>query len=204
MGHACGGGEPPSWHYPIILEVLSRFWDLRRPVLLIKLLKDPMMRMTTAPLPLRMVEAGIRRLAPFVVQMWWPPCLLPLSRRFVAAYADPPRVEQRIHERLAARHRELRAAGVPVLLVSYADLLWRPNRTLARLKAFVPCGALRGITTDFEPVLGRDVFPGNHWKVQGTVLGFARAHPPRSLGYVNGRCANGTDSAVEAYLREFS
>ena len=50
----------------------------------------------------------------------------------------------------------------------------------------------------------RDVFPGNHWKVQGTVLGFARAHPPRSLGYVNGRCANGTDSAVEAYLREFS
>ena len=53
-------------------------------------------------------------------------------------------------------------------------------------------------------VLGRDVFPGNHWKVQGTVLGFARAHPPRSLGYVNGRCANGTDSAVEAYLREFS
>ena len=51
---------------------------------------------------------------------------------------------------------------------------------------------------------GRDVFPGNHWKVQGTVLGFARAHPPRSLDYVNGRCANGTDSAVEAYLREFS
>ena len=48
------------------------------------------------------------------------------------------------------------------------------------------------------------VLPGNHWKVQGTVLGFARAHPPRSLGYVNGRCANGTDSAVEAYLREFS
>ena len=68
----------------------------------------------------------------------------------------------------------------------------------------MPCGALRGITTDFEPVLGRDVFPGNHWKVQGTVLGFARAHPPRSLGYVNGRCANGTDSAAEAYLREFS
>ena len=53
-------------------------------------------------------------------------------------------------------------------------------------------------------MLGRDVFPGNHWKVQGTVLGFARAHPPRSLGYVNGRCANGTDSAAEAYLREFS
>ena len=48
------------------------------------------------------------------------------------------------------------------------------------------------------------VLPGNHWKVQGTVLGFARAHPPRSLDYVNGRCANGTDSAVEAYLREFS
>ena len=45
---------------------------------------------------------------------------------------------------------------------------------------------------------------GNHWKVQGTVLGFARAHPPRSLGYVNGRCANGTDSGAEAYLREFS
>ena len=58
-------------------------------------------------------------------------------------------------------------------------------------------------TAGFLPP-GRDVFPGNHWKVQGTVLGFARAHPPRSLGYVNGRCANGTDSAVEAYLREFS
>ena len=64
--------------------------------------------------------------------------------------------------------------------------------------------SIHAILCDLLVQLGRDVFPGNHWKVQGTVLGFARAHPPRSLGYVNGRCANGTDSAVEAYLREFS
>ena len=95
------------------------------------------------------------------------------------------------------RHFRPLVCSNPFRIYTPVKALGRWPEAASRLSKVSAC------TAGFLPP-GRDVFPGNHWKVQGTVLGFARAHPPRSLGYVNGRCANGTDSAVEAYLREFS
>ena len=196
----------------LILEVLSRFWELSLPVLLVKMLED-VVKLTTAPLPLSMGQAGIQRLTHYVVQMWWPTCLLPLTKTFLVNQEekhlmDPYVTEQTMHKSMATRHRALRAAGVPVLLISYADLLWRPDRTLSRLRSFVPCTALDRVSTDAELMMGLDVFPGNKWKVNGTVRGFASRHPPSSLGYVEGRCLEDakytTNKTIEEYLRAFS
>ena len=81
---------------------------------------------------------------------------------------------------------------------------------LKRLRAFLPGGLLDGVNFQFTPKLGRDVFPGNHWKVQGsaetlnlcrvstvrvrswtrrltqvkgTVESYAKAHLPWQVGY---------------------
>ena len=77
----------------------------------------------------------------------------------------------------------------PIVVISYADLLWRRSRTLQRLQDFVPeAGQLM---TDYEPQLGVDHFPKNQLKTRGTVAEFARLHPPASLGYdvVSQSCA---------------
>ena len=216
----------------LVLEILSRYWDLSRPVLLAKYLPNAfiesasppgahdgpsLLKLTAVPLPHSMTMAGIRRISFRVVQMWWPSCLLRLSkklfhhpglkRRYAETNTTAMDSERQIHEKQAHEHRELRAAGVPVLLISYADLLWQPDRTLARLRAFLPCRAGERISVDAEPIMGRDIFPNNSWKVKGSIRSFGAQHPASSLGYANGHCINAshyTNSTDDTYLRSFS
>ena len=145
--------------------------------------QDPLtdVQITTAALPPLMLHAGVRRLDFYVVQMWRPRCLATLSSH----HQD----ETDFASSMASRHRKLLAAGIPTLVVSYADLLWAPHRVIARVKAFVPCGAsrLRKMSTRFEPRLGVDVFVGNHLKEAhtGSLASYAVSHPPHALGYDN-------------------
>ena len=66
----------------------------------------------------------------------------------------------------------------PVLVVSYADLLWRQQRTLARLR--FPARLQNDLSPSFVPRLDHDVFKGNHWKVHGS-LEASRTTAPGAL-----------------------
>eukprot|EP00310_Coccolithus_braarudii_P002706 CAMPEP_0183378638 /NCGR_PEP_ID=MMETSP0164_2-20130417/125020_1 /TAXON_ID=221442 /ORGANISM="Coccolithus pelagicus ssp braarudi, Strain PLY182g" /LENGTH=203 /DNA_ID=CAMNT_0025556207 /DNA_START=538 /DNA_END=1149 /DNA_ORIENTATION=+ len=128
------------------------------------------------------------------VQMWRPWCLARLSNRRVPSLNASTRMEpwpglatetSQELESMAARNAALRAARLPVIMLSYAELLWWPQRTLARLQDFMPCGHLLDLSTHFVPVMNVDIFKGNHWKVQGSLDSFAKSHPPGSCGYAN-------------------
>mmetsp|Transcript_58149 Transcript_58149/g.133526 ORF Transcript_58149/g.133526 Transcript_58149/m.133526 type:complete len:304 (-) Transcript_58149:262-1173(-) len=227
LGYTCHSrGQVTVPNGTLVLEILSRYWNLSLPVLLAKMLPNAfiesasppqahdgasLLKLTAVPLPRSMTMAGIRRISFRVVQMWWPLCLLQLSKKLWRHYAKTNTTvmdfERQIHEEQAHEHRKLRAAGVPVLLISYADLLWQPDRTLARLRAFLPCRAGERISVDAEPIMGLDIFPNNSWKVRGAIRSFGAQHPASSLGYANGHCINAlnyTNSTADTYLRSFS
>lgn len=79
-------------------------------------------------------------------------------------------------------HQDMAAKGERVLVINYADLLWRGNDTIARLQRFLPCAGPLDIT--YVPQLGIDVFEGNTWKVEGSVRDYARKYDPvKHCGY---------------------
>ena len=129
--------------------------------------------------PESMLKRGIRRLEVLVVQMWRPHCLDRLSSAISSGRANASHMPVLVAF-MAEHNMQLRKAGCAVLVVSFADLLWQPHRSVLRMQRFLPFGLrLRG---DFLPVVGRDVFPGNHWKVNRTVAEYASAHPAESVG----------------------
>ena len=70
-----------------------------------------------------------------------------------------------------------RAAARPVLLVSLAELLWRPTRFEQLLAAFAPC--LGRVDLSFHPRLGRDIYPENHFgHVDGSLRGYGESKDP--------------------------
>lgn len=201
------------------LKQWSSVWDLTRPVLFNKFGKavdagrlvrktgsqDFIAAAVKEDMPPKMLAAGVTSLRLSIVQMWRPLCLANLSSHFrhlpflskeAARIADGAR-----------SHRAFRAAGVNVVLVSYADLLWRPRAVLQRLRSpdFLPGGLLDGINLEFVPRRGRDIFAGNQWKVHETLINYAAAHPAASLGYNLERrsCSNTTATAAlsAAYFR---
>jgi len=80
-------------------------------------------------------------------------------------------------EAAAAAHAWAQAAGVKNIVLNLADLLWRPAQSVERLKGFLPCVAGRGFDTGFVPVLGRDIFPENKFKVHGSIRSCVKAEP---------------------------
>ena len=107
-------------------------------------------------------------------------------------------------------HRYLRRAGTPVLLLSYADLLWRTQYTTDRLLRFLPCAA--SLNASYTVQLGRDYFDftthtrsggSNRWKARGTVADFGASHPPESVGYslVERRC-DGTPPFAPSWVAD--
>lgn len=154
------------------------------------MLKDPNLRgahlflavglRNATVLPESMVLRGVHKLELRVLQMWRPHCLDVLSSSLASRKANASAMPILI-ARMAERNMHLRRAGCAVLVVSYADLLWRPRRTISRIEDFLPCGVQ--LRRDFVPKLGRDVYPGNKWKMNFTRVQFAKSHPAQSLGY---------------------
>ena len=205
------------------LKLWSAVWDVRRPVLLLKYGGHPdpsnlvfryrsqwFIAKASQQLPREMLAAGVRSLRLNIVQMWRPWCLANMSKHH--RVVD----EAKLFEQQVSLYRAFRAAGVNVLLLSYADVLWRTPTVLERLRSFLPDGRLAGVHPDFLPTLGRDIFPDNLWKARGTLSSFARANPPSTFGYDADRLACKTTSTVtrtsgphapstaEAFLRAMS
>ena len=172
----------PGWNYSTALHVWSRHWPLHRHVMLEKTpniwrrVQSMVHGLQTAPIPPIMASRGIQRLVPKVLLMWRPWCLAGLSSHARAEqranYSRWVRKELVFYNGVfVARHRALTEARVPVLCVSYADLLFRSRLTLARIERFLPC--LGRLDASFVPVMGRDIFPGNEWKVRGSVAQYS-------------------------------
>ena len=74
-------------------------------------------------------------------------------------------------------YKKLHKDGVPVLLVSYADLLWQPDRFKQQILEFLPC--IKRIPYEyFVPKLGVQVFKENKIKLTGDVASFASQNDP--------------------------
>eukprot|EP00966_Prymnesium_polylepis_P328045 7383857-Prymnesium_polylepis.1 len=134
--------------------------------------------------PRQMLDDGIRSVRWGVVLMHRPWCLWCNSKDAKAArqldlraWANDTLVAQ---EDVVQMHRTLRARGVPVLLTTYAQLLFEPEEFSRRLLRFAPC--LEAINMSFVPQQGVDYFAANELKTHGSITGFAD-----SLG-AEGRC----------------
>jgi len=200
-----------TWNFSTMLDVYSKYWDLDRPVLLekspnqllhVKAMREGLLRVQ---MPLRMQHHGVRALTLKYVMMWRPLCLWTLSTKSIASLTKTPRAwilrELELYETMVEAHRYLSSVGQEPLVINFADLLWNPRATKARIESFVPC--LGDLDFEKEIELGKTVFLGNHWKLSGAVHSFAREHDPKSCcGYLMN--PNGTGGACSgASVMEF-
>ena len=191
---------PSQWNYSIALDAWSQYWDLSRPVLLEKTpaqwkrIKSMVKGVQTTALPTRMIDAGIRSLDVKAIFLWRPWCLHNISshaqQEIGANGLDAFLALEHMHNvKLAQRQRVLgEKMGVDVLTISLADLMWRPEETIARVEGFLP--ELGSLDINYEPQLGVDVFSGNHWKLTASIVNFGVENPPETMGYdlATGEC----------------
>ena len=78
--------------------------------------------------------------------------------------------EVRSLEAFVSEHRMHVASHRPVLVLSFADLLWRPAEAVRSLLGFAPC--LRSLNLSYVPRRGVDVFAENLFKVRGSIATF--------------------------------
>lgn len=137
-----------------------------------------------AGLPQSFVAQGVWMMQWAVVLMHRPWCMWPLSTSArEKRKADPVKwaqFELKTVESLVVTHSKMARQEVPVLVVSYAQLLWDSAGFAARLKRFAPC--VGDISPNFTPVLGVDVFPENQLKTIGTIADYSKAFPPENVG----------------------
>ena len=83
--------------------------------------------------------------------------------------------------------------GARTIIISYADLLWKPNVVSKQLEKLLPCIASNGFDSKWRPKLGKDIFKKNTFKVDGSVYSYGQLHPPRSMCYdvKTNRCMTG-------------
>ena len=126
-------------------------------------------------LPSHLVSAGVTDVLFRAIVMWTPLCMARLAserRKLSARAAIDWTLQQLSH--VTKGIRKLRAAGVPTLVVSFADLLWRGANVTARLAAFLPC--LGRLDTRLQPDPSAD-HPGNAFKAHTSIHAFGVAEP---------------------------
>lgn len=189
-----------------LMDLMSFKWNLTRPVLHDKLFpREPgytelwehsLARREVSP---QMQKAGVRKVTPAYIIMWTPLCVLNVQKRSRTALSGPTvrkflQMEVWNLQQMKQQHEALRKSSTPVLVVSYADLLFREQYTLDRMNEFLPCAG-GSMNADFVPQLGVDVFPENKWKVRGTVHDFSVGlDPTKCCGYdvKESKCSNRT------------
>jgi hypothetical protein len=197
-----------------LMDLLSFNWNLTRPILHDKLFprepgytdlwKQSLERSEVSP---QMKKVGIRKVLPAYIIMWTPLCVMSIQKRSRTAMLGPNarnflQTEIWNLQRMKQQHEALLKSGIPVLVISYADLLFREAYTLGRMNEFLPCAGGK-MNVDFIPRLGVDVFPENRWKVRGTVHEFsAGLNPTDCCGYdvMESKCQNRTYFEL---IREF-
>lgn len=179
-----------------VLDLLSFDYNLTRPILHDKLFpREPgytilwestLARKEVSP---QMAKVGIHYIQPVYIIMWTPLCVLQVQTTSRTALDGPAArhfLQKEVWNQfeLQRQHMSQLERKIPVLVVSYADLLFDQEATLKRLNAFLPCAG-GTLHTNFVPQPNVHVFPENKWKVRGTVHDFSQAFgdPMDCCGY---------------------
>lgn len=166
------------------LKWFSQYWNDGRQVLHERLFPDQEQYMTAirnsvskvnSEMPDALADLGVKTVKPVYAIMWTPLCVRKLSNDTHLPDAES---EVSTLEKLKEQHAALIEKNEPVIVISYADLLWRTDETVARLQKFLPC--VGTLDADYVPVLGRDVFPENKFKARGSVRKFGESNDPTS------------------------
>jgi hypothetical protein len=189
--------NPDYFH---LLEVHSHYWNLSQPILQDKLFPrevgyTQLMNIAyEADLPPQMKEQGIEHLDQAQIFMWTPLCTMALQSHNKKRLTGNKRrafIEREMWglQNMKNRHEQLLRDGIPVLVISFAGMLFDEERTLRRISKFLPCSTTSSeknetIHAHFIPKLGVDVFAGNGWKVRGSVHSFGQSKDPQECcGY---------------------
>jgi hypothetical protein len=175
--------NPDEWNWDHALDIFAQTWDLSRRVLFMKSPNELARGATSiyekvqaAALPAKFQEYGIKSIELAYVLVWRPICLCKLS-----SHCSSQKKELRSLEDIVQAHSFFMSRNQRVLLVSYADLLWRPNHSLNRISANI--GELGKLDPEFVPKEDKDIYPGNQWKAVGSLASFGRKINPKELQY---------------------
>mmetsp|Transcript_94313 Transcript_94313/g.148363 ORF Transcript_94313/g.148363 Transcript_94313/m.148363 type:complete len:390 (+) Transcript_94313:60-1229(+) len=169
-------------HEKKVLSKIAPYWNMARPVLMDKLFPDEkgyteaIQYELQNDMPTVFADMGINNVKRAYIIMWTPLCVRklaksPLNPRFGKSGAES---EVGTLEQLKELHTSLLDSNKKVIVISYADLLWRPKETAARLVKFLPCA--KGFDGSFVPEKGVDVFNGNLWHVHGSTSTYGEKH----------------------------
>merc|ERR1719277_1492037 len=87
-------------------------------------------------------------------------------------------------------HAKLVNASLPVLVVNYGDLLFKPAIIEKRMYEFAP--KLGKLDSNYKVVPGKDVFTCNRWKPQGSIKEYGQSLSASKMHYNpnTGKCGN--------------
>ena len=146
----------------------------------------------TTTVPTAMAASGVARVDWGIILMHRPWCMWSMSHNAreereedLELWATRELFET---EKLVAQHRKWALDGIPVLVTSYAQMLWRPNLFVDRVKHFAPC--IGDVDLKFVPQLGVDVEEANMLKIDGSIFDYGQAVRPETLGVqLDGACS---------------
>lgn len=138
----------------------------------------------TVGVPDELTAKGVTRVRWAMVIMYRPWCMFSMSSHAISdraanktAWAKATLYEL---EDLAATQRELRRRQVPVLTLSYAELLWQPAWVETRVAEFAPCAG--ALNLSLVPTLGLDVFEENNLKLDSSLTDYGKSVSPHNYG----------------------
>jgi len=100
-------------------------------------------------------------------------------------------------EMLVTLHKSLVDRGVPVLVFTYAQLLWQQEQLVGRVRRFAPC--LGGdVDLEYIPKLGEDIFEPNMLKTEGSIRDYSELLTPGEVS-VDGTTLRCTAPSEELY-----
>lgn len=177
-----------------------KFWDTSKPVWvektpnLIQHISENHRNLQEANLPAKLQRLGIDDLEVTYIMMWRPVCLNAFSTH---EETHDQRLEFNQFEEMVKGHRYLVSEGARVVVVSFADLIWRPKESVLRLNKLMP--ELGPLDPEFSAIPGVHVVPGNQWKAKGSVAEFGRSLDPASLRYdvESSSCLDGTQGFTD-------
>lgn len=190
-----------EWNWDQALDVFAQTWDLSRHVLFYKNADTRDIwgatsiheKVQAAALPAKFQQHGIKSIELVYVLMWRPICLCKLS-----SHCDPMKKEDQGREvndleSIVQAHSFFMSRNQRVLLVNFADLIWRPNHSLNRISANI--GELGKLDPEFVPKDNKDVYPGNKWKCKESLASFGRKIHPMEFQYSleDASCQSGLD-----------
>lgn len=177
------------------LEPYSMVWDLDRPVFIDKfpgyggehLDSAYVQPWLTEPMPPAMVSRGIQDIELAYILMWRPVCLSQMSSHAVDKILKHgvyqfARHELSFLENTTSNYQQLVEKRMPVMVINLGDMLWNSEMSQSRLEEFLPC--LGKLDFGFIPKQGKDVFPCNMWKTEGSIKSFSTIIDPKEkYGY---------------------